>query len=492
MMVRRRDGDEIALLDSSIRTVGGAVVSTLLYVLSGLVYVAVTSPAATGTYFFIAIATALVLRPVRGISQTLQKIGSERGEDVGTYLGVALGFTAGYLLFGGTVVAVGADQIIRRTVFTAELLVPSSLYAVALALSMVVTSLVGAIGYPSVQTWLSGTQSAARLAIVVLFATAVDTAAELLLIGVGVRLALFLPVGLYLGVVPHRPDRHAIGRAWAFARWSVPDQILDRFSYNMPVFVLGVVATPAAVGVYEAADRFADFGATISWRLASPLLTKVSGDVAAGHDYGAYLDGAVTGGTGVTFLVCGYLLAAHDAVARVAFADAQAAFSTTVLIVGVVNVLRGFWTLTSHAIEGLGKPSVSVRTKLYGLAVSVPIPVVFGAEFGAVAGAVGYGVMNLVVFAYVCYYARGVLGQVPVALPMAARLTLGAVVAYGLTTATIAGLRASEVSELVVAVVAATVSVVGFVAVVLVVSTPARIVAWRVFELCTGRVRTGG
>jgi len=157
-----------------------------------------------------------------------------------------------------------------------------------------------------------------------------------------------------------------------------------------------------------------------------------------------------------------------------------------------VNVLRGFWTLTSHAIEGLGKPSVSVRTKLYGLAVSVPIPVVFGAEFGAVAGAVGYGVMNLVVFAYVCYYARGVLGQVPVALPMAARLTLGAVVAYGLTTATIAGLRASEVSELVVAVVAATVSVVGFVAVVLVVSTPARIVAWRVFELCTGRVRTGG
>ncbi|MFB6168671.1 MAG: lipopolysaccharide biosynthesis protein [Haloferacaceae archaeon] len=487
-MVRRRDGDEIALLDSSIRTVGGATVSTSLYVLSGLVYVAVTSPAATGTYFFVAITTALVLRPVRGISQTLQKIGSERGQDVGTYLGVALGFTAVYLLLGGAVVAVGADELTRRTVFTAELLGPGSLYAVALALSMVVTSLVGAIGYPSAQTWLSGAQSAARLALVVLFASAIDSTAELLLVGTGVRLALFVPVGLSLGVVPRRPGRDAVGRAWAFAKWSIPDQILDRFSYNMPVFVLGVVGTPAAVGVYEAADRFADFGATIAWRLSSPLLTKVSGDAATGHDYSAYLDGAVTGGTGVTFLVCGYLLAAHDVVARVAFADAQAAFSATVLIVGGVNVFRGFWTLTSHAIEGLGKPSVSARTKLYGLAVSVPIPAVFGAEFGAVAGAVGYGVMNLVVFAYVCYYARDVLGEVPVDVPMAMRLAVGAGVAYGLTTGVIAGVRTSGLSELAVAVVAAAVSLVGFTGVVLVVSTPARVVARRVLELCAGRV----
>ena len=42
-MVQRRAGDEITLLDSSIRTAGGAVVSIPLYVLSGVVYAVVTS-----------------------------------------------------------------------------------------------------------------------------------------------------------------------------------------------------------------------------------------------------------------------------------------------------------------------------------------------------------------------------------------------------------------------------------------------------------------
>lgn len=53
--------------------------------ISGLVYVFVISAAATGTYFLIALSITLVLRPSRGISQTVQKLGSERGEAVSSY-----------------------------------------------------------------------------------------------------------------------------------------------------------------------------------------------------------------------------------------------------------------------------------------------------------------------------------------------------------------------------------------------------------------------
>ena len=478
-MVRQRDGDEVGLLDSSIRTVGGALVSTPLYVLSGVVYAAVTSPAATGTFFFVSIATALVLRPIRGISQTLQKVGSEPAERVGSYLGVALLFAAGYLLVGSGVATLLADILTRRTVFTAGLLVPVGLYAVSLSVSMIVLSLLGAIGYPSAQTWLGGAHLGVQLLLIVVFDAFVVSAAELLLVNAGVRLALFVPVGVVLGVIPRIPDRHAVSRAWEFAKWSIPDQILDRFSYNMPVFVLGVVGTPAAVGIYEAADRFADFGATISWRLSSPLLTKVSGDAASGAAYDTYLRSAITGGTGVTFVVFGYLLGAHGVVAQIAFAEAQWAFSTTVLIVGGVNILRGFWTLTSHAIEGLGKPSLSFRTKLYGLVVSVPIPALFGAEFGAIAGAVGYGVMNLVVFAYVCYYARDVFGYVPIDSQTALHLTLGGGVATVLTAGVVAGATRTDLSATAVAIAAAVACLGGFGVLLLAVSAPTRVAARR-------------
>ena len=330
-MVKQRDGDEIDLLDSSIRTTSGALLSTTLFVLSGIVYAFVTSPGATGTYFFISISVSLVLRPIRGISQTLQKVGSERGEAVGPYFGLAMLFALGYLLVAGVAVAALAGVIVRNTVVSPGLLAPVGLYALAVALSMIATSLVGAIGYPSAETWLTGTQSAIQLSILLALAPSLTTAGDLLLIVAGVRLAVLLPVTVALGVLPTLPGRHAVERAWDFAKWSVPDQVLDRLSYNMPVYVLGVVATPAAVGIYEAADRFADFGATISWRLSSPLLTKVSGDAASGAAYDTYLRSAITGGTGVTFVVFGYLLGAHGVVAQIAFAEAQWAFSTTVL-----------------------------------------------------------------------------------------------------------------------------------------------------------------
>jgi O-antigen/teichoic acid export membrane protein len=489
-MVERRDGDEIDLLDSAIRTTGGATLSTTLFVLSGVVYAFVTSPAATGTYFFITISAALVLRPVKGISQTLQKRGSERGERVESYLGIALLFAVGYLLVVGLLAVAGSGVLARRTVFDAALLLPTGLYACSVALVSIVTRLIAAIGYPSTETWLTGVASAANLAIMLGFDEAVATAGDLMVVVAGVRFALFVPVALALGVRPGLPTRHELARAWDFAKWSVPDQVLDRFSYNMPVYVLGVVATPAAVGVYEAADRFADFGATIAWRLSSPLLTKVSGDASAGAEDLPYLDGAITGGTGVTFAVVAYLLTAHDVVAEIAFAGAQRVFSITVLVVGGVNVLRGFWTLASHAMEGLGQPSISFRTKLYGLLLSVPIPVVFGAEFGAVAGAAGYAVMNLVIFGYVCYFARDVLGRVPLDGPLAARFLLGLGCAAVAATGVVALLERTGISPTAVATAAAVVCGVAFLGVLLVTSGATRVAADRASELSVGWVRS--
>ena len=151
-------------------------------------------------------------------------------------------------------------------------------------------------------TWLNSLKSGSQLVVLLLLNPAIATAADLMAVVIVTRVGVFGLAWVAVGVVPGRPDRTELGRAWEFARWSIPDQILDRFSYNMPVYVLGVVATPVAVGVYETADRFADFGATISWQLSSPLLTKVSGDTAAGADVREYLDAAVTGGTGVTFV----------------------------------------------------------------------------------------------------------------------------------------------------------------------------------------------
>ena len=90
-----------------------------------------------------------------------------------------------------------------------------------------------------------------------------------------------------------------------------------------------------------------------------------------------------------------------------------------------MNVFRGFWTLASDAIEGVGRPSVSFRTKVLGLAVGAPVTALYGAQWGAIAGAAGYAVMNIAVCGYVLYHAREIFGTPLVDMTVALRLFLG-------------------------------------------------------------------
>lgn len=185
----------------------------------------------------------------------------------------------------------------------------------------------------------------------------------------------------------------------------------------------------------------------------------------------------------------GYLLAAHGVIADIAFSTARTAFSTTVLLVGTVNVSRGFWTLASHAIEGVGRPSVSFRTKVLGLAVGAPVTAVYGPEFGAIAGAAGYAVMNVVVCGYVAYHARAIFGTSLVDWTVAARLCLGLGVTLVGTAVAVGALSRVGASPVVVAVAAALVAIAVFAATLSVVSRRARHAFGRTYTVYASDVR---
>ena len=488
-MVEQRAGNKIDLLTASIRTTGGALISTTLYTLSGVVYAFITSPAATGQYFFVILTIALLLRPIKGVTQTLHKIGSEPGESVNAYLGVALLFGGMYLL-GIVLLAVSASSYLATwTIYDQTLVSISLVYAVSTAIVMTVEALVSAVGYPSVVTWVGGLKGSIVLAVLLLFNQSITTVTELMIVTVTVRLVVYGTVGVLLGLVPSLPTYHEVSRAWSFAKWSIPDQVLDRVSYNMPVYVLGIVSTPLAVGIYEAADRFGDFGATIAWQLSAPLLSKVSGDDAAGVDIAAYIDAAVTGGSGITFAVFGYLLSTREIIAEIAFSTAPEQFSATVLIVGGINIFRGFWTLSSHVLEGIGHPDMSFRTKLYGLVGSLPLTALLGSQFGAVAGAVGYAVMNIIIGCYVLYYNYQLLGSLLVERTITSQLVFALAVEAVVMYLTVRLMLQLSVAPILTAIAAVPIACLSFAIPLAGVSSQAQAVFRRTYELTTDPVR---
>lgn len=486
-MVEPRSGDELNLLDSALRTVPGTLLSSGLYAVSGVVYALGTTPAAAGRYLFVTLLIGLLVRPVGGVARTLQKRGSERGTDVAAYLGLALLAGAGYVAVLAGVAALLAPALTAGSLLDPALLAPAVAVAATAVLSTVVVSLLGAVGYPGYQSWLSGGEQTIRLTAVLALAGLLPDAAALLWLTAAVRVAVNVPVLAVVGVVPAVPDRDAVARAWSFTQWSVVDQVIDKFTYNMPVYVLGVVAGPVAVGVYEAADRFADFGATVAFALSSPLLSKVSGDWSAGRETYDYLDAMVTGGTGGTFLVFAYVLAAADQVAAVAFPGSVAAFRTTILLVGGINVIRAGWTLLTHALEGVDRPETGVTTKVAGLAVGVPTTVAL-APLGAVAGAVGYVAVNVVVAVGVAYYTRVVFGRLPFAPAVAGAFLAGGLAAAPTTLAVVRVAGAAGATDATQATLAAVAATAVYVAVVATVSPPARTVLTRAAELSRRRL----
>lgn len=412
-MVSKRSGDNINLLNSSIKSVSGTLVSTTLYVTSGIVYAFVTSPAVAGTFLFISILVGLLMRPIGGVSQALHKIGSENGESVNSYFSITLYSTILYILLFSVVLFILSDLVASYSIYESELYIYMIAISVRSAIAFISDSVLSASGYPGYVTWLNGTVDFVRISALVLLSSSITSVSDLILVSAGIKIILLVPFLLYLGKMPCIPDKREVSRIWSYARWSVPDQIVDKLSYNMPVYVLGFVSTPAAVGVYEAADRFADFGATVSWNLSSPLLTKVSGvwsvNKESAHEY---LDSAVTGGTGFTFVVFGYIITMTDILSKIAFSGQEYIFSTTIIIVGGVNILRGIWTLLSHALEGINRPSASLATKLFGLIISVPVTIYLGSTIGAIGGAIGYGIMNSVIFSYTIWYSHRHFGRI--------------------------------------------------------------------------------
>lgn len=436
-MIEKKSGDELDLVGSSIRAAYGTSVSSSLYVVSGLIYAYVTTPATAGEFFFITLLIALVMRPIAGMSKTLHKIGSESGETVSSYLGIALGFSVMYLSAMIASLYILSDFLAEQTIYQTELFTVAIVLAISGIVGKITVGLLSSVGYPGYITWIQAVLDFCRLSTLLLFANSVSTVADIIVINVGFSLLIYLPVFYYIGILPTIPNRDEIVRSWNFAKWSMPDQVVDRLSYSMPVYVLGVVATPAAVGIYEAADRLSDFGATISWRLSSPLMTKVSGEWSVDEDsMHEYLDSAVTGGAGVTFAVIGYLASSYSTLSLIVFPEAPFVFSVTMMLVGAINILRGFWTLISHAMEGVNQPSVSLTTKLYGLLISVPVTVLLAGEYGAIAGSIGYMVMNIVISVYVFKYSRDYFGRLLIDWGLVFRYIIAtvvsAVVSYGI------------------------------------------------------------
>jgi hypothetical protein len=113
---------------------------------------------------------------------------------------------------------------------------------------------------------------------------------------------------------------------------------------------------------------------------------------------------------------------------------------------------------------------------------------VLGARYGALAGAIGYVAMNLIVGGYVVYYSRQVLDSTlidtSVGMHFVGALVVESVVVY----VTVWGVLWAGGEPVVAAVAGALAACIGFGAPLWVVSAPARAVLRRTYELSTNRL----
>lgn len=78
------------------------------------------------------------------------------------------------------------------------------------------------------------------------------------------------------------PSRAAFFEIWSFAKWSIPTRTAEDVYRRMDTVIIGVILTPAAVGIYEAAMRLVKPSKYVSYAIQRPLLVRVSQDESDG------------------------------------------------------------------------------------------------------------------------------------------------------------------------------------------------------------------
>lgn len=370
-----------------------------------LIFARVLGASGLGVYQT-AIAAAFVFTVLSGgVADAVRKRVSEVDVDASQFLGLGLiahvAFSVfvllGALFFLGPVAAyLGSAQVTLAAVGVVT----------ALGLFNVTNRTLAGIGYPARSSWMDTVRSVLTIVCQVAFLWAGLEAFGLVLgLAAGTLVTALLSAKL-AGVWPKAPSRSTARSVSEYARWSVPNGLLNKLYSNLDVLVVTAAVGSTAAGFYAVANQLVQPAVFLASSISGAFEVKASGRHSAGKEVVQDLLNSVSYSGLFAAPIFFGALAMPRAIPRTVFGGEFAAAGGALIGMALFQICNVYVAPLQSVFEGIDRPDVIFRVNALVTALHVPLAVALGYEFGllgVVAATVVAELLRLTTYQFLAY-----------------------------------------------------------------------------------------
>ncbi|PSP54483.1 polysaccharide biosynthesis protein [Halobacteriales archaeon QS_1_67_19] len=348
-----------------------------------LIFARVLDADGLGKYYFLLAFAKLGVQVTGGIGNAVKKRVSEVGVEPAEFFGVGL---LGHVVFTGLVlgITVVSYPYVQDRVGPFAFALGVVAIVGSLGLFSMANRLYAGIGYPGASFWTDTVRSVVTLAAQVAFLLIGYRVLGMMVGLVVANLVTALGVIVLAKVRPRFPDRDTTARVWEFARWSVPNSLLQNLYMRLDVLILGFVVGHGAVGLYEPALRLTVPAAFIAASIGDSLTVKASGLSSLDRDVASDLRNALSYTCLFAIPIFFGALAIPRQLMGIAFGPEYRPGWTALIGLAVFQLFNTYRLPFDQVVSGMDRPDLRFRVSLLTLTFNLPLAAVLGLEFGLV------------------------------------------------------------------------------------------------------------
>jgi O-antigen/teichoic acid export membrane protein len=403
-----------------------AVVGFLAFV----VFARVLGPVGIGVYGGILAATKLLVQVPSGIGTAIRKRVSEVDTDPSEYLGFSLVVHLGYVV----VIFVGITLLDALPVeWTAVDQYAFGVLAMLTALGIftMMNKTYSGIGYPGASFWADTVRSFLTAGFQLTF---IWFGYRVFGLVAGFALATLLSallVWFMTKVVPRMPSRETVVDTLRFARWSVPNLLLQNAYMRVDVLLIIYLVGSTAAGYYEAALRLTMPGTFIAASIGTSLTVKASGLSSLDESVVNDLKNAVSYAGLLSIPVLFGVLALPRPLAVTVYGSEFATATGALIGLAMFQVLNTYRIPFDQIVNGIDRPDLGFRVNLLTLLVHLPLAVALGYVHGLIGVVAATIVAETLRFALYQYVANRYFGEFILTRPIYEQFASGVIMFLG-------------------------------------------------------------
>lgn len=256
------------------------------------------------------------------------------------------------------------------------------LIVISLGLFQVANRAYSGIGYPARSSWIDTIRSVLTL-ILQVWLLWVGLEVFGLIVGLAAATVVTALLAIVVaGIQPSIPDQQTLEQIYDFARWSVPNGLLNNLYSSSDILIITAVAGSTPAGLYTVGRQLTQPAIYMASSIKNTLYVKSSGRYSAGQEVVKDLMNSVAYAGLIAIPIFFGALSMPSAIPRTIFGGEFAAAGGALIGMSLFQISNVYVSQFESVFGGIDRPDVIFRVNVGVTSFHLPLAVGLGYEYG--------------------------------------------------------------------------------------------------------------